>query len=35
MRFADDKIQICHPIITGFTADYEEQVVITNMKFGV
>ncbi len=35
MCFADDKIQICHPIIAEFTTDYEKQIVITSMKFGV
>lgn len=31
---ADQKIRSCHPIIAGFMADYEEQVLNTGVKSG-
>ena len=32
MCYIDDKIQMYHPIIARFTADYEEQVIIPDIK---
>src|SRR5271167_3495017 len=29
---ADGHVRICHPIIAGIMADYEEQVLITGIK---
>lgn len=33
--YIDNKIQICHFIIIGFTIDYKKQVINTGVKFGV